>query len=66
MANHTIGITETKEFAKKVLVELEEKFAEFTENVTIAISGCGNGCSQPHIADIGFVGGMIRHEREIS
>ena len=58
------GITETKEFAKKVLVELEEKFPEFTENVTIAISGCGNGCSQPHIADIGFVGGMIRHEGE--
>ena len=25
---------------------------------------CGNGCSQPHIADIGFVGGMIRHEGE--
>ena len=58
------GITETKEFAKKVLVELEEKFPEFTEDVTISISGCGNGCSQPHIADIGFVGGMIRHEGE--
>lgn len=56
------GITETKEFAKKVLVELEEKFPDFEENVTISISGCGNGCSQPHIADIGFVGGMIRHE----
>jgi sulfite reductase (ferredoxin) len=54
------GITETKEFAKKALIELEEKFPEFTENVTIAISGCGNGCSQPQIADIGFVGGMIR------
>jgi sulfite reductase (ferredoxin) len=56
------GITETKEFAKKVLVELEEKFPEFTEDVTISISGCGNGCSQPQISDIGFVGGMIRHE----
>ena len=56
------GITETKEFAKKVLVELEEKFPEFIEDVTISISGCGNGCSQPQISDIGFVGGMIRHE----
>ena len=56
------GITETKEFAKKVLIELEEKFPEFTEDVTISISGCGNGCSQPQISDIGFVGGMIRHE----
>jgi sulfite reductase (ferredoxin) len=58
------GITETKEFAKKVLVELEERFPEFTEDVTISISGCGNGCSQPQISDIGFVGGMIRHEGE--
>ncbi len=56
------GITETKEFAKKVLVELEEKFPEFTQDVTISISGCGNGCSQPQISDIGFVGAMIRHE----
>ena len=56
------GITETKEFAKKVLIQLEEKFPTFEENVTISISGCGNGCSQPHIADIGFVGGMIRYE----
>lgn len=56
------GITETKEFAKKVLVELENKFPDFKEDVTIAISGCGNGCSQPHIADIGFVGCMFRYE----
>lgn len=56
------GITETKEFAKKVLIELEEKLPEFTEDVTISISGCGNGCSQPQISDIGFVGAMIRHE----
>ncbi len=58
------GITETKEFAKKVLVELEEKFPDFTENVTIGISGCGNGCSQPQISDIGFVGAMFRYEGE--
>ena len=56
------GITETKEFAKKVLIELEEKFPEFTDDVTISISGCGHGCSQPQISDIGFVGAMIRHE----
>ena len=56
------GITETKEFAKKVVIQLEEKFPEFMEDVTISFSGCGNGCSQPQISDIGFVGGMIRHE----
>ena len=56
------GITETKEFAKKFLIELENKFPDFKENVTMAISGCGNACSHPQISDIGFVGGMIRHD----
>jgi sulfite reductase (ferredoxin) len=55
------GITETKEFAKKVVNELEEKHPNFSENLIIAISGCGNGCSQPQIADIGFVGTKIRN-----
>lgn len=54
------GITETKEYAKRVVTELEEKNPEFTENVTIAISGCGNGCSHPQISDIGFVGTKVR------
>jgi len=28
----------------------------------IAISGCGNGCSQPQISDIGFVGTKVRDD----
>ncbi|WP_198305093.1 nitrite/sulfite reductase [Arcobacter vandammei] len=56
------GITETKEFAKQVVLELEKRLPNFKEDVTFAISGCGNGCSHPQISDIGFVGAMIRHE----
>ncbi len=56
------GITETKEYAKKVVLELEEKNPDFDEPVMIAISGCGNGCSQPQISDIGFVGTKVRDE----
>jgi len=56
------GITETKEYAKRVVLELEEKNPEFTEQVMIAISGCGNACSQPQISDIGFVGTKMRNE----
>ncbi|WP_026804075.1 nitrite/sulfite reductase [Aliarcobacter lanthieri] len=58
------GITETKEYAKKVLVELENRFPDFKEDLTIAFSGCGNTCSHPQIADIGFVGGMMRFDGE--
>ena len=56
------GITETKEFAKKVVIELEQRNPEFNEPLMIAISGCGNGCSQPQISDIGFVGTKVRDE----
>ncbi len=56
------AITETKKFSKKVLIQLEDKFPNFKENVTIAISGCGNGCSHPQIADIGFVGVKVKNE----
>jgi sulfite reductase (ferredoxin) len=56
------GITETKEYAKRVVVELEEKNPNFKENVMIAISGCGNSCSHPQISDIGFVGTKVRDE----
>lgn len=54
------GITETKGFAQTVVEDLEKKNPDFDEYVMIAISGCGNGCSQPQIADIGFVGTKVR------
>ena len=58
------GITETKEFAKKVVNQLEENHPEFKENITIAISGCGNACSHPQISDIGFIGTKVRDENK--
>ena len=56
------GITETKEYAKKIVVELEQKNQDFEEPVMIAVSGCGNGCSHPQISDIGLVGTKVRDE----
>ena len=56
------GITETKEFAKTVVTQLEANNPTFKENVIMAISGCGNGCSHPQIADIGFIGTKVRDE----
>jgi sulfite reductase (ferredoxin) len=58
------GITETKEFAKVVVNELEKRHPNFHENITMAISGCGNACSHPQISDIGFVGTKVRDENK--
>lgn len=56
------GLIETKKYAKKVLAELEKRFPDFKEDVTISFAGCKNGCSHPQIFDIGFVGTIFRYE----
>ena len=38
---------------QKIVLELEDRLKDFNEDVNI-FSGCAHGCSQPHIADIGF------------
>ena len=58
------GITETKDFAKGVVSQLEKNHPNFKENITIAISGCGNACSHPQISDIGFIGTKVRDENK--
>lgn len=60
------GITETKDFAKGVVAQLEKNHPDFKENITIAISGCGNACSHPQISDIGFIGTKVRDEHKNS
>lgn len=56
------GITETKEYAKKVVIELEKKYPDFNENITMAIAGCSHSCSHPQISDIGFIGTKVKDE----
>ena len=56
------GVTETKEYAKDIVLELEDRLKDFKEEVAISFSGCTHGCSQPHIADIGLIGCMMRYE----
>src|SRR5574344_1477006 len=56
------GVTETKEYAKDIVLELEDRLKDFKEEVAISFSGCTHGCSQPHIDDIGLIGCMMRYE----
>lgn len=56
------GVTETKEYAKEVVLELEARLKDFKEDVSISFSGCTHCCSQPQIADIGLVGCLMRYE----
>jgi len=56
------GIAETKEFAKNMAKELENRLIDFDENISITFAGCNKGCSQPYIADIGLVGCLMRYK----
>jgi sulfite reductase (ferredoxin) len=54
------AITETKNFTSSLITHLEEKFPNYNKPISIAVSGCTNGCSHPHIADIGLIGTKVK------
>jgi len=56
------AITETKNFTSSLISHLENKFPNFDKPISIAVSGCPNGCSHPHIVDIGLIGTKIKTE----
>ena len=55
-----LAVSETKDFGRELTGYLESKFSFFNIPLTIAISGCQNGCSHPYIADIGLIGTMVK------
>ncbi len=54
------AITETKNFTSALISYLESKFPNFDKPISIAVSGCPNGCSHPHIVDIGLIGTKVK------
>jgi len=57
------AVTETKNFTSSLISHLENKFPDFDKPISIAVSGCPNGCSHPHIVDIGLIGTKIKTEK---
>jgi sulfite reductase beta subunit-like hemoprotein len=57
-----LGITSSMGLNRAVQERLEEMNIEdpLTKRIHIKMSGCPNGCSQHHIADIGFYGASIK------
>ena len=57
-----LGITSSMGLNRAVQERLEEMNIEddLTRRIHIKMSGCPNGCSQHHIADIGFYGASIK------
>ncbi|MDQ2840583.1 MAG: nitrite/sulfite reductase [Acidobacteriota bacterium] len=55
-----LAITETKEFARWLVEELEIRMPAFDQQLKLHITGCPNSCGQHWIADIGMEGKKIK------
>jgi sulfite reductase (ferredoxin) len=54
-----LAIVETKHRASGLIDELERRLPDFTEPVTINVTGCPNSCARIQTADIGLKGSLV-------
>jgi len=55
-----LAITETKNFSRWLVEELEERLPGFDQHLKLHVTGCPNSCGQHWIADIGIEGKKIK------
>lgn len=55
-----LAITETKNFSRWLVDELEERLPGFDQHVKLHVTGCPNSCGQHWIADVGIEGKKIK------
>jgi sulfite reductase (ferredoxin) len=51
-----LALTETKDFARRLVEDLEGRLPGFEEHLKLHVTGCPNSCGQHWIADIGLEG----------
>ena len=57
-----LAITETKEFTRWLVTELDERLPEFSQEFRLNVTGCPNACGQHWIADIGIEGKKVKSD----
>jgi sulfite reductase (ferredoxin) len=55
-----LAITETKNFSRWLVEELEERLPGFEQHLKLHVTGCPNSCGQHWIADLGLEGKKIK------
>jgi sulfite reductase (ferredoxin) len=61
-----LAITETKGFARWLVMEMEERLPQFDQQLRLHVTGCPNSCGQHWIADIGMEGKKIKHDGKLT
>jgi sulfite reductase (ferredoxin) len=57
-----LAITETKDFTRWLVTELDERLPEFSQEFRLNVTGCPNACGQHWIADIGIEGKKVKRD----
>ena len=55
-----LAITETKDFSRWLVEEMEERLPGFDQHLKLHVTGCPNSCGQHWIADVGIEGKKIK------
>jgi sulfite reductase (ferredoxin) len=58
-----LAIVETKERARRLVDELEERIPELDTPITVNLNGCPNSCARIQVADIGLKGQLVMNDR---
>ncbi len=61
-----LAITETKNFARWLVDEMEERLPQFDQQLKLHVTGCPNSCGQHWIADIGLEGKKLKVDGQLT
>jgi sulfite reductase (ferredoxin) len=57
-----LAIVDTKNRARDLIAELEQRFPDLDTPISINVNGCPNACARTQVADIGLKGQLVMHE----
>ncbi|MEO9325203.1 nitrite/sulfite reductase [Nocardioides sp. C4-1] len=57
-----LAIVDTKERARRLVGELEQRFPELDVPITVNVNGCPNACARTQVADIGLKGQLVMQD----
>jgi sulfite reductase (ferredoxin) len=57
-----LAIFDTKERARRLVDELEQRFPDLDTPITVNVNGCPNACARTQVADIGLKGQLVMDE----
>ena len=57
-----LAIVDTKERARRLVTELEQRFPDLEVPISVNVNGCPNACARTQVADIGLKGQLVMDE----